>query len=438
MTRPAWLTGGRAAALVAGALVAWGFVVAVSPDRDPGPASAPTTSVGRPPPGILTSAGRRFVTVGTTNGEQLSDRQYRSIAASYSVVVLAKFHAGWDIERHHAAVRRLKELNPDLKVFGYMSTKYWFDANRWGADAIDPAWFLRDDTGAVVRLTKASYDPDSKSLGTYVDTANPAYRSWVLGVARSWMAAAPYDGIRFDAADPIGDYGDRDVAKWERLLSPKRIDAYNDGIVTLLSDARSALAPGLVLFNGISPGPIRGPGRDIDLLDVTDGAMNETFCLSASGDLLDIEADIEIMQHHPDKLLQLRTPSPVGTIAPTDQRRLERLCVASFLLGWQPGASFFNMGAGYGTDQLDQQPLDIDLDLGGPTEAMQQDGGARRRRFEHGAVYVNLGTQPVSVELPTRMVEMDGGIAVRSVDGKVTIAPHDAVLLLDGPASAPR
>jgi len=432
--RPAWSSLVRAT--VAIAVLAASIGAAVVLDRDP-ERSAPTTTSPAPTPSSGSpQADRRYVTIGTTNGQQLTDAEYRDIADGYSVVVLAKFHAGWDIALHHEAVRRLKELNPDIKVFAYMSTKYWFDANRWGDAEIDPDWFLRDDDGDVVRVTSASYDPESKDLGSYVDVADPDYREWLLGVARSWIAAAPYDGIRFDAADPIGDHGDRDIAKWEGLLSPERIDAYNDGIVTLLTDLRASLAPSQVLFNGISPSPIRGPGRDLDMLEFTDGAMDEAFCLSGAGEVLDIEADIEIMQRHPDKLLQLRVPSPGGSLDPAERRRLERLCVASFLLGWQPGSTYFNMGTGYGTDQLSQQPPDIDLDLGAPTEAMRREGGALRRRFEDGAVYVNLGTAPVAVELPAPMVQMDAGVAVGTVHGAVTIEAQDAVLFLYEPSQA--
>ena len=243
MTRLAWLTLGRAAiGLAVVAVVALGAVVAF--DEGPGP-SAPTATSRAPTPSSGSPlAGRRYVTIGTTNGQQFTEAEYRTIADSYAVVVLAKFHAGWDVELHHEAIRRLKELNPNLLAFAYMSTKYWFDANRWGDAQIEPDWFLRDDSGEVVRVTAAAYDSESKDLGSYVDVADPDYRTWLLEVARTWMAAAPYDGIRFDAADPIGDHGERDIAKWEDLLSPERIEGYNNGIVTLLGDFEAAYAKG--------------------------------------------------------------------------------------------------------------------------------------------------------------------------------------------------
>ena len=163
--------------------------------------------------------------------------------------------------------------------------------------------------------------------------------------------------------------------------------------------------------------------------------MDEAFCLSGAGEVLDIEADIEIMQRYPEKLLQLRVPSPAGSLPSTERRRLERLCVGSFLLGWQPGSTFFNMGDGYGTEQLSQQPPDIDLDIGPPIEAALDEGGALVREFENGVVYVNLDTEPVTVELASSLVQMDGGIAVGTVDDTVTIPPQDAVLFLYPPSA---
>jgi len=406
-------------------------------DRRASPTTlAPSPGSRQPGPAYTSQPERRYLTIGTNDGSQFTEEAYADIAANYDVVVFAKFHAGWDVARHHEATRRLKELNPDLEVYAYMSTKYWFNGFDWGEDAIDPAWFLRDRTGAVIPVTKESQNPDSKELGSYVDVTNPDYRAWIVAVARRWMAAAPYDGVRFDAADPVGDFGPRDVRRWEDLLEPGRVEAYNEGIVDLLREADDALAPGRVLFNGISPSPIRGPSRNLELLGVTDGAMDENFCVDADGQFHDLEADVAIMEGNPGKRLQLRAAVDPDALDPERLATIRRVCVGTFLLGWQPGASSLNLGRGYGLDQLGHQPPELDANLGAPLGPHTRDGDVLIRPFERGRVVVNLGTEPAGITLPTPVVALTGG-GVGPAETGVTVPPGDAAILLEAALVAP-
>jgi Hypothetical glycosyl hydrolase family 15 len=375
-------------------------------------------------------AERRFITIGTNDGSQFTDEQFRAIATGYDVVVLTKFHGGWDVDLHHEAARRLKELNPGLEVYAYMSSKYWFNGNDWGDAVIDPDWFLVDEHGDPIAVTSENQNLDSKVLGYYVDVTNPDYRSWLLGVARSWLRAAPYDGIRFDAADPIGDFGDADVKKWAELLPASRIEDYNAALRSMLEDFATELAPSRVLFNGISPSPIRGPDRGLALLDVTDGAMDESFCVDTAGEPKYLTDDIDIMQRYPDKSLQLRARANPD-LDGDDLERLGRMCVGAFMMGWQPGATHFNMGWGYGVDQLDQQPPEIDLELGSPLGGFARDGDLLWRRFENGTVYVNLGDSSAGFRVAEPLVRVEGGEDLGTVDGDYTLDGRDAVFLLD-------
>jgi hypothetical protein len=36
-------------------------------------------------------------------------------------------------------------------------------------------------------------------------------------------------------------------------------------------------------------------------------------------------------------------------------------------MGWQPGSTYFNFGSSYTTDQLQEQPAEVDLNVGRPT-----------------------------------------------------------------------
>lgn len=367
---------------------------------------------------------RGYITIGSLDGEQFSDGELRDIAENHRVVVFAKFHGGWDVELHHEATRRLKALNPGLRVFAYMSTKFWFDKNRWGVE-IDPDWFLVDSDGELVPKIDEGTEQDR---ARYIDLADPDYRAWALGVARSWMEAAPYDGVRFDAADPIGDFGERDVRRWEQLLDEDELGAYNAGIAELLSDARDVVPS--VLFNGISPSPIRGPDRALSMLEYTDGAMNEDFCVNNDGELRDIVADIEIMEELRDRELYLRASIDPDAFDPAELARLRRVCVGSFLMGWQPGSTFLNVGSDYGVSQLSERPGLLSIDLGAPTEDHGEDGEVLRRAFANGVVVVNLGDEPAEVDVPPGLVRVPDASEDGSESPADTIAGEDAAFFL--------
>jgi len=377
-------------------------------------------------PAYKQQPSRRSITVGS-EGPQFTDDQFRSIAADYGVVVLTKFHGNWDIAMAHAAARRLKELNPNIKVYGYISTKFWFDRNNWGVD-INPDWFLHDQSGALIpKVDNGTGQTDAR----YVDVSNPDYRTWVLDVAKSWMGAAPYDGVRFDAADPIGDYGQHEINWWNTLLTPEKKAAYNAGINDLLTRANDLLPS--VLYNGFSPSDIRGPDRDLFMLDFTDGAMNEQFCTNPAGVTYDPAADIAIMAKYPTKSLQERAGVDASLIGLPSTNLLARFCLGVFDMGWQPGSTHFNFGAGYGLDQLGQQPTEVNLNLGNPAGAYVQSGAILSRRFQHGTVYVNTATVDTKVVLSQNSVEFRDG-ARKSLWRKgirYTVPAGDAAFFLD-------
>ena len=213
-------------------------------DATPPPSSPGSTAQEQPqaPAGAAAYAPqseRRFVRVGATGGRQFTDDELGILADNFDVVLFTKFHGGYDISAQHEAARRLVALKPGIEVYPYFSTKYWFDQNKWGDATIDPAWFLRDNEGEVVNRDRRR-DRDTPEDITYVDLANPEYRAWALDVFRSWLEAAPYAGISFDAAEPIGDYGEKDVVRWDRLLGPERVAAYNAGLRDLLASADRA------------------------------------------------------------------------------------------------------------------------------------------------------------------------------------------------------
>jgi len=436
-------------ALVAGVLVLRNRDNGTSPAATKGgvvneaPAAAPVGGAYDPQP------ERRFVRVGTNTKQQFSDDQYRFLADNFGVVLFTKFHAGYDITKQHEAARQLVSMKPGISVYPYFSTKYWFEQNKWDGDTINPAWLLRDNGGQLIKRTedragkgKGKVNGKGKDVSEFVDLANPDYRAWALKVLARWLNAAPYAGISFDAADPIGDFGN-DTEQWTKLLGKDRIDAYNAGLRDLLASAQKLAGPDRkVLFNGISPSTLRGPERDLDLLDVTSGAMDERFCLSAHQDVQAITDDIGLMTSEAQKQLYMRTNYKKSFNA-GQRSQFERFCLGSFLMGWQPGSSFFQIGTDYTADQLKAQDPDVDVNLGHPTAPYEQRGDILKRSFANGLVYVNLGSKATPVQLDAPYVEVRGGqvIGTHKAGDTVSVPSEDAVYLLhpgvaDSPSAA--
>jgi len=399
--------------------------------KGPAPSDTPIApgpvAQGQAGPAYAPQPDRRFIRVGTNTGQQFTDDQFRALADNFGVVLFAKFHGGYDITKQHEAASRLMAMKPDMKIYPYFSTKYWFDQNKWNGATINPAWFLRDNQGNIVGRDRKK-DRNKSSGTTLVDLANPEYRKWALGVMKSWLDAAPYAGISFDAAEPIGDYGDKDVARYAKLLGPERVKAYNEGMRQLLADAEKLVGPGRsVVFNGIAPSQQRGPDRNLDLLQATNGALDEFFCLDARGNVRGIDADLSLLGQYPGKQFFMRTNYRASSPA-ADRDRLQRLCLGSFLMAWEPGHSSFQFGGDYTADQLGNDPPDISVNLGAPTGAYRRKGTLLERGFANGVAYVNPGTSPQRVVLDAPLTEVRGGqvVATRQAGETVTVAPGDA------------
>ena len=408
---------------VAFAVIAAVAVVAVvaGGDREPPGADAPRGD----------TSERRFIRIGTAANRQFTDDELRQLATDFDYVLFTKFHDGARIASQHEAARRLKQINPELHVFPYFSTKYWFTASDWGDDQIDPDFLLRDNDGAVVPIFGGGSEHDER--GSYVDLADPRYREWAMRVMAGWLDAAPYDGIAFDAADPIGDFGP-DVVRFDRLLGPERVGAYNDGLRQLLRTANDTFGDDHeIIYNGFSDDPRRGPARNLDLLEFTDGALTEEFCVDAAGTVDSIGDDLAIMREYAGKRELFLRSNPPATLTGAARDRLAHVCQATFLLAWEPGWSFFQFGTSYTESQLVTEPPVLHVDVGDPAGAAQEDGGLVVRRFERGAVWVNTGDGDRTATLGAAGVLVDAaGRRDVAAGATLSIEAGDAAVLVTG------
>jgi hypothetical protein len=394
-------------------------------DRRPG-AAAPAAAYDPQPQ-------RRFIRVGTNTGAQFTDDDLRTLAAKFDVVLFTKFHAGGEVRQQHEAASLLMELRPDLEVYPYFSTKYWFFNDKWDGPAVEDRWLLRDVRGDVV------YRDRKRDAGgnrvAYVDLANAEYRAWALESLERWLRAAPYAGLSFDAAEPIGDHGEKEIRRWQGLLGSDRVAAYNDGLRTLLREANdlAGRAGRQVVFNGIAPSDPRGANRNLDLLDITDGALDERFCVDINNELHALDQDLELLdRYEKPKRLFLRT-NFLTRFDAEDRAQRQRLCVGAFLLGWKPGSSYFQFGGDYTSEQLDESDSDLQVNLGVPLSQRTRDGDVAQRQFQHGVLVVNLGPEAkiVTIEKPGVDVQSGRIMARYKAGDRVTVPSEDALFLLD-------
>ena len=376
---------------------------------------------------------RSFIWVGANQADQFSDRQLERLAEHYDIVVLAKFHARYDIAAHHEAARRLVSLRPDVRVFPYFSMRYWFDKNRWG-ETILPEWLLRDAEGDLVERDDDE-DREGGGAATFVDLANPDYRAWALDVLASWLLEAPYAGVAFDAVAPLGEGDAESVAAWEERLGRERVAAYDRGLRELLAAAKDLVGPTrTIIYNGIAPNlAVRGEDRNLGLLELADAALDERFCLDVDGSPHVLDEDLDLLAGGPEGELLMRTALP-RSFSPGQAADLEAFCVGAFLVGWEPGRSYFQAGRDYTAAQLDRAAPDLDVNLGLPLGPPVREGEVVYRQFERGLVVVNLGPDPAPVSVSEPVTQVRGGRVVgRHEPGSpIVVGVTDALYLLRG------
>jgi Hypothetical glycosyl hydrolase family 15 len=442
--------------LIAAAVIVAAFVVVLSPH---GHRTPYVSSPYAPQP------QRSAEVVGNPDGP-LSQQAIDDIARFNSYEVLPKFADRYNITDHFEETRQLmdaaKKYGNDLKVFDYFSASYWFDANDkgWGryASGFQQAWLLRDSTGATIPFLgaggAASGSNDQK--GYLIDLSNPNYRAWAVATIVDWMRAAPYAGISFDSATPmVGDEPSHAIADGTTTynallcgatLAASRTDcprvlAWNQGLIDLLAQASSALhAMGdEVRYNGIAPSQLRGASRNVGLLRYTDMASDEGFCMAVSVNdptrvvfnsfVNDAALMREIAGAH-KKVTEI-----TNTYGSDARNAYSDYCLAGFLIGWQPGSSYFTFHAGYGDPPGGNYPAvpEQDLNLGDPlTVGYQVSGAALTRRFQNGFVAVNPTDSSVMVTIPAAVVSFSHGSAgPRYAAGQnVTLPPRGAILSL--------
>ena len=395
---------------------------------------------------------------------QFSAEEMVRIANNYSILNIAKFHAQWDSARQQEDARYIKNKNNSIKINVYYSSSlmFWMDKSTTSNDnfkkyynreraGFKDDWLLRDKKGNVIYLDDANT--------AFVDLSNAQYREWAIGVISHWKQNTPYDGVFFDNSRPLGDYGKITTTStisgwnvdWNVLISTNKVSDYNLGLNQLFIESKRAFES--IIYNGIGRRNYT-PSRNTDLLEYSDGTMNEGFCMwrqdASDGTGKDYRLwapeemlnDIGIMLSssgapHNKTILQKVNHSGSTALYNSDQaaiinaKQIKRYCLGSFLLGHRPGYTFFKYGPDYGPRELSSDPKEIALDLGSPIDNKYAGvaSDAYKREFENGIVYVNLSNDATAfISAPYPMTLMNGATETAQYDqgASVSVPPKDA------------
>ena len=429
--------------LIVIALVAFAFFTISSLQESPRPTASVADFLSP-----ATPMADKFIFVGQYSG-QFTEDELRAMANQYPYVMISKFHDTYNILGSHYAARKLVAYNSLIKVFPYFNVSvHYVETEKnpeFASSTIKDAWYLRDTSGNKIKLLRGS-----RIDGYYMDLSNPEYRGYVENIVASWMQAAPYAGIFFDRADLLGVGSDAD--SWRTRIGQNKIDAWNAGFRQLFPETKRLLGDKLIIYNGFSPSPKR-VNRNLSIMKFADAGFNEEFCTTlpygeskgafqTKNVMLE---DLSIMETYRTKILfeQVNYPTKIDA---TEKALLGRYCFGAFLLGKQPGSSFFKFSPqGYGSlgkhavGIIQSNPPEMSVDLGLPRGNFILQGDLGYRAFANGYVYVNLNDSTSKrVALPADLILMNGGVAgAQYPSGSwYTIPPRDAALFLYTPNSS--
>ena len=396
-------------------------------------------AVDAPPPDV------KFIWVGSEN--QFTDTERKYIADTYKIFVFNEQHAGFDYALHHEDARQLKTINPNLQVFEYFKSTIHKDAIIYGQSGYTDAYRLKDNNGIEIDFSQST-PKGCKRFGSYSDLSNPAYHQWVLDILTEWFASTPYDGVAFDTADllhtdetPLG-CGALSNKTWGELMGTARITAFNQGLQNLLKKVKTRFPNKLIIYNGIIASEI-DPLRNTQLLQNSDMVLNERFCMNLDDTMKtkqEMIEDMDLMKTiaNTNKKVLEKTNHPM-TWDPEKVAWLGRFCYGSFLLGYEPGSSYYKYGYGYGVksdypvSEITENAKEINLAIGTPIgDYTIQPNDVLKRKFTNGYIYVNMETTTRNITAPITLVLMNGGIKGQTYQQgqTVTIPPQDALFLL--------
>jgi hypothetical protein len=348
-----------------------------------------------------------------TRSETVTVDEARSQARTFDYIVAPRAMYG-------SSVDEMKAADPDVALLVYLNGTFVPQP-----DLFPDWWYARDADGQKIR---------SREFGNWL--MNPANGRWAQHVAdrcASLLHASRYDGCFIDTlgAAPL-DPG---------YVTSAPIDPRTGQVWSRTAWLAATARIGSVTSERVSPHPVFGNGLasgasyfDTDgpserILDGLDGAMAELFVRPPTAPidsyrdpqawLQDVEMLLDAAERG-DRVLAMTKVWTDGT--PAQKDAWHRYALATFLLGYTPGLTYFSFRYDRGSSFLHRY---WSLDLGHPLGPYEQDDSIYRRRFRNGRVLVNPSTTPVVVDLPGPYRTLEGERV-----NSVTLAPHAGEILI--------
>ncbi|GIF08242.1 putative glycoside hydrolase [Actinoplanes siamensis] len=324
---------------------------------------------------------------GAEYGDGLTDAQAEFLAHEHRIVVLGKWvgrtRHGSTEAGNAIALRRLKEINPDLRVHCFWAVNDQFSAFHAAAAVarVPQDYIVRHpDGGEYLSM------PHHQDIFAW-DTSHPELRKWWVTTIVDRVLEEGWDGVHVDG---IKQYVMRRHVK-AAALGHEVAAALAAGVDILLADLRAALPDRPILYNGIKSSPWWPDGgrRYLDA-GLADGVLLESFGCGAapSAEPAWMLADLDLVS-----ALDRRNKVVVFGSKPDarpDPAEALRFSLACFLCsaGSNSYLRFPLPGLGRETFAPYLRPIGAPR---GPAERL--DGGLRLRRdFERVSVEVDLDT----------------------------------------------
>lgn len=344
------------------------------------------------------------------NTEELTDAQVRHVADSFPILTLCKHQPARRDETVEDALlrmgRRVKAVNPDIKLLYYWNTTLAMDGSAALRDyAAHPEWGLLGARQERLKVGKFEL----------MDPSNGGMREWWSDAAARAVRDGTYDGV---FADAVCKYGMGQLPSLSGLTAEKK-GALAEGMYAMLCATRDKMGPGkLLVYNGLRgdlSGWRHGGAR---YLDCASGALVEHFAAFSGRDEAgrirreQLANDIELIgaAARRGKLVLVKGwPSTHSWMSPefrklSQEERLKLLKenltfpLAAYLVAAE-AYCYFDYSLGYLSNcGIFEKLEDLHRPLGPPKGPARREGWVYTRAFERASVWLDIEHEQARID----------------------------------------
>jgi len=316
-------------------------------------------------------------------------------------------------------VAEMKATNPDLVLLVYLNGAL---AQAGEGSAFPNSWYLRDRAGNKVK---------SRGWGNYL--MNPAEAGWRRAVAdrcRRYLSESGYDGCFLDVLGtaPLNSSYVTSLPVNPATGELWRRSAWLRATTAVAERTRSEVSPAPVYGNGLANGSLYFGGAST-ILDGLDGGMAESFVRDAYAPAGSFRSTAQWRQDV-NLLRDVASGGDAGLAitkvwsraSKRQTNAVQRYALATFLLGYKPGLSFYSFRDDHG---LTRWRSLWGREIGSPTGPYRKVGASYRREFSGGVVVVNPTGSKTRVRLGGAYRRGGGTVS------RVTLRAHHATILVE-------